>query len=116
MSSPESISSRMARRGSSTAIWKTSFRFFSPPEKPSLTERLPNAGSSSTSFIFSFASERKSIASSSSSPRARRMAFSAVRRKYRFPTPGISTGYWKPRKTPAAARASGASARRSLPS
>jgi hypothetical protein len=28
------------RRGSSTAIWNISLRFFSPPEKPSLTDRL----------------------------------------------------------------------------
>ena len=40
MSRPESVSSRMASFGSSTAIWKISLRFFSPPEKPSLTERL----------------------------------------------------------------------------
>ena len=37
MSRPESVSSRMASVGSSTAIWKISLRFFSPPEKPSLT-------------------------------------------------------------------------------
>ena len=37
MSRPESVSSRMASRGSSTAIWKISLRFFSPPEKPSFT-------------------------------------------------------------------------------
>src|SRR5947207_512562 len=30
MSSPESVSSRMASFGSSTAIWKISLRFFSP--------------------------------------------------------------------------------------
>ena len=71
----------MASRGSSTAIWKTSLRFFSPPLNPSLTEREPKAGSSSTSFIFSLAKARKSMASSSSSPRALRMALSAVRRK-----------------------------------
>src|SRR5574337_832429 len=34
MSRPESVSSRMASLGSSTAIWKISLRFFSPPEKP----------------------------------------------------------------------------------
>src|SRR5436190_2116869 len=39
MSRPESVSSRMASWGSSTAIWKISLRFFSPPENPSLTER-----------------------------------------------------------------------------
>ena len=116
MSRPLSISSRMERRGSSTAICSTSLRFFSPPEKPSLTPRFMKAGSISTSFIFSRASPRKSTASSSSSPRALRWAFSAVRRKYMFPTPGISTGYWNPRKRPDTARSSGVSARRSLPS
>ena len=30
----------MLNRGSNIAIWKISFRFFSPPEKPSFTERL----------------------------------------------------------------------------
>jgi hypothetical protein len=40
MSRPESVSSRIASRGSSTAIWKISLRFFSPPEKPSLTGTL----------------------------------------------------------------------------
>jgi len=33
-----------------------------------------------------------------------------------LPTPGISTGYWKARKMPWAARSSGASASRSFPS
>src|SRR5215210_339617 len=31
MSSPESVSSRMAMRGESIAIWSISIRFFSPP-------------------------------------------------------------------------------------
>ena len=37
MSSPESVSSRTAISGRSIASWRTSIRFFSPPEKPSLT-------------------------------------------------------------------------------
>ena len=93
MSRPESVSSRMASRGSSTAIWKISLRFFSPPENPSFTERPVKLSSIATNFIFSRAKARKSIASSSSSPRRLRIALSAVRRKYRLPTPGISTGY-----------------------
>ena len=40
MSRPESVSSRIASVGSSSAIWKISLRFFSPPENPSLTARL----------------------------------------------------------------------------
>ncbi len=35
MSSPESVSSRTAIFGSSSAICSISMRFFSPPEKPS---------------------------------------------------------------------------------
>ena len=57
------------QRGSSTAIWKISLRFFSPPEKPSLTERCSSAWSISSSFIFSFTSAMKSMASSSGSSR-----------------------------------------------
>src|SRR6266581_4425384 len=83
MSRPESVSSRMASLGSSTAIWKISLRFFSPPEKPSLTERPVKLWSMATSFIFSLASARKSIASSSSSPRRLRSALSAVRGRER---------------------------------
>ena len=42
MSRPESVSSRMLYFGSSIIIWRISLRFFSPPEKPSLTERAVN--------------------------------------------------------------------------
>src|SRR3990167_9576221 len=40
MSRPLSVSSRMRKRGSSMAIWKISIRFFSPPEKPTLSARF----------------------------------------------------------------------------
>ena len=40
MSRPESVSSRIASFGSSTAIWRISLRFFSPPENPSLTRAV----------------------------------------------------------------------------
>ena len=53
MSRPESVSSRIASFGSSSAIWKISLRFFSPPEKPSLTARLSIDLSMSSSFAFS---------------------------------------------------------------
>ena len=49
----------MASLGSSTAIWKISLRFFSPPEKPSLTERLSSVCSISSSFILSFTNVQK---------------------------------------------------------
>ena len=39
MSRPESVSSRIAICGLSSSSWAISCRFFSPPEKPSLTER-----------------------------------------------------------------------------
>ena len=115
MSRPESVSSRIARRGSRIAIWSISLRFFSPPEKPSFTLRCISFSSISTSFIFSRASARNSIASSSGWPRCLRIAFSAAFRKYMFATPGISTGYWNARNMPSRARSSGASAVRSRP-
>ena len=52
----------------------------------------------------------------SGSPRVLRCALSAVRRKVMVATPGTSTGYWKARNTPLAARSSGAIARMLSPS
>ena len=49
----------------------------------------------------------KSGVDSSASPRALRCALSAAFRKVMVATPGISSGYWKARKTPAAARCVG---------
>src|SRR3569623_1032728 len=68
MSRPESVSSRIPSVGSSKAICNISLRFFSPPEKPSLTARYRNCSSIFTSFIFSRTSVRKSMASNSSRP------------------------------------------------
>jgi hypothetical protein len=51
MSRPESVSSRIASFGSSSAIWRISLRFFSPPEKPALTGRFSRKSSISTSSI-----------------------------------------------------------------
>ena len=45
MSSPESVSSKIANRGFSNSSWTISCRFFSPPEKPSLRLRLAKSGS-----------------------------------------------------------------------
>jgi hypothetical protein len=53
MSSPESVSSRMASFGSSIAIWKISLRFFSPPEKPSFTGTTSKICGHSTNSFFS---------------------------------------------------------------
>ncbi len=69
MSSPESVSSRIARLGSSSAICRISLRFFSPPEKPSLTLRSRKSGFISSSFIFSRTKSSNSSGSSSSLPR-----------------------------------------------
>ncbi len=115
MSSPESVSSSTASLGSSTAICRISLRFFSPPEKPAFTERCIIAGSMSSIGSFCSMYSRNSIGSISDSPRAFRISLNAVRRKYAFDTPGISTGYWNARKTPACARASGAMREQILP-
>ena len=52
ISSPLSVSSKIARRGSSIAIWKISLRFFSPPENPRLTGRCSRSSPISSSFSF----------------------------------------------------------------
>ena len=52
MSRPESVSSRIASLGSSTAICRISFRFFSPPEKPVFTDRVSIDVSMSTNASF----------------------------------------------------------------
>ena len=54
MSRPESVSSRMAICGSSTASCSTSFRFFSPPEKPWFTYRFTMASSMPSFSILAF--------------------------------------------------------------
>src|SRR5262249_41923301 len=60
ISSPESVSSSTARRGSSTAICTISLRFFSPPEKPSFTGRFRKRSSISSMRIF-FPQQREKI-------------------------------------------------------
>ncbi len=100
MSRPESVSSSTAKAGSSTPIWTISARFFSPPEKPTFTARLSMSMSILSSAAFSLASLRNSPPDSGSSPRAVRWALSASRRNWTLETPGISTGYWKPRNRP----------------
>ena len=91
-------------------------RFFSPPEKPTLSARF----SMSCGMCSRSAAPRtrfmKSGVGSSSSPRALRCAFSAAFRKVMVATPGISSGYWKARNTPAAARSSGSISSRFWPS
>ena len=106
MSSPESVSSRIASFGSSIAIWKISFFFFSPPEKPSFTAREVSFDESSTTALFSRMSFRNSAAESGSSPRNLRCSLTASFIKLAIVTPGISTGYWKPRNSPSRARSS----------
>ena len=61
MSRPESVSSRIAISGLSTAICRISARFFSPPEKPSLMYRDRNESSMCSTSSSSFSSERNSF-------------------------------------------------------
>ena len=97
------------------AIWKISFFFFSPPENPSFTARAVSFESSSTTALFSRIRRRKSPAPSGSSPRYLRCSFTAMRMKLAMVTPGISTGYWNPRKSPIRARSSMESSSRFRP-
>ena len=97
-------------------IWTISARFFSPPEKPTLTGRLSISASMPSAAAWARASLMNSAPDRSGSPRARRCVLSASRRNWSDDTPGISTGYWKPRNSPAAARSCGSSASRSCPS
>src|SRR5207249_925625 len=124
MSRPESVSSRIAKRGWNMCICKISRRFFSPPENPSLTERVMNESSTPRSFMFSASSFRNCgigmsffvISPVPSALGAARRALIAVRRKFATETPGIADGYWNARKTPARARASTGSFKRFTPS
>ena len=114
-SRPESVSSSMQKVGSSIAIWKISLRFFSPPEKPSFTERDISFWSISTSWRFSFISFMKSAAFIGSSPCALRRALTAAFMKLVIDTPGISTGIWNDMNMPALARSSALIESRSCP-
>src|SRR5712692_7709035 len=124
MSRPESVSSRIAKRGRNMCICRISRRFFSPPENPSFTERVIKESSTPRSFIFSARSLRNcgmgmscfSISPVPSGFGAASRALIAVRRKFATETPGIADGYWNARKTPARARASTGSFRRFTPS
>ena len=108
MSRPESVSSSTQSRGSSSAICRISLRFFSPPEKPTLTPRRSISCSMPSLPATSRTRLRNSGVDSSASPRFLRCALSAVRRNVMVATPGISSGYWKARNRPLAARSSGA--------
>src|SRR3972149_5336659 len=61
-SKPESISSKIANFGRSANAWRTSLRFFSPPERSRLTVRLRKLSSNPTRGIASFKPARTSIA------------------------------------------------------
>ena len=77
------------------AIWKISLRFFSPPEKPTLTPLEENEGFISTISILLRISLRKSAAFRGSRPLCLRCSLTAVRMKLTLVTPGISMGYWE---------------------
>ncbi len=112
MSRPESVSSRMAILGLSSWSWRISWRFFSPPEKPSLRLRWAKAGSMDrlSMDVFSSLTKARSLGASP------RTAVTAVRRKLDTVTPGTSTGYCMARNSPALARASTLMASTSSPS
>ena len=112
MSSPESVSSRIAIFGASSSSCRISCRFFSPPEKPSLTFRSANAGSIDSAAI----AARMSLSNTRSFGASPRTAVTAVRRKFDTDTPGTSTGYCMARNSPALARASTLIASTSSPS
>src|SRR5690625_2705863 len=101
-SRPESVSSRTAMPGLSNCICRISWRFFSPPENPSLTLRSAKTGSMRRSSMEGFMSLTQ-WRSEGASPS---MAVLAVRRKFETVTPGTSTGYCMARKRPARARSS----------
>src|SRR3954462_10639348 len=111
-SRPESVSSRIAILGLSSRICRISWRFFSPPEKPSLRLRSANAGSISRADI-SFLTSLTQVRSLGASPWT---AVAAVGRKFDTETPGTSTGYCMARNRPARARSSTVIARTSSPS
>src|SRR6478609_3900376 len=111
-SRPESVSSSTANFGVRSSIWRISWRFFSPPEKPSFTERSANDSSMrrrSMAPLTSLTQWRSAGASPS-------IAVFAVRRKLETDTPGTSTGYCIARNRPARARSSTLIARTSSPS
>src|SRR3954447_6706536 len=111
-SRPESVSSRMATFGLSSSSWRISWRFFSPPEKPSFTLRSANEESMRSCSI----AVRTSFDQVRSLGAWPSMAVLAVRRKFETVTPGTSTGYCIARKSPARARSSTVMASTSSPS
>src|SRR6187402_1088120 len=111
-SRPESVSSRIAILGARSSICRISWRFFSPPEKPSLTLRSAKAGSMRRASIAPLTSLTH-VRSLGASPS---IAVFAVRRKLETETPGTSTGYCIARKSPARARSSTVIASTSAPS
>ena len=111
-SRPESVSSRIANFGFRSSSCIISWRFFSPPENPSLTLRCAKDGSILRDSIAFFTSPTHSR-SFGASPRR---AVAAVRRKFETETPGTSTGYCIARNRPAFARSSTDISRTSSPS
>src|SRR4051812_2683387 len=116
MSRPESVSSSTAMRGSSSASWSISMRFFSPPEKPSFRYRLENSRGTWVSSMAASTVLRNSLSETAASPRASRWAFITMRRYLATVTPGMATGYWKAMKRPERARSSGSASVMSSPS
>ena len=111
-SRPESVSSSTANFGLSSSSCSTSARFFSPPEKPSFTERVANFGSILSRFMASV----RSLVHVRMAGAWPSISVLAVRRKLVIDTPGTSTGYCMAKNRPALARSSGVIVSRSSPS
>ena len=116
ISKPESVSSNIASFGLRIDIWRISFFFFSPPEKPTFSCLLNFSSSNFNSFDFSLTTLRNSIASNSFSPLAFLIAFKDVLRKIFVFTPGISSGYWNAKNIPLWALSSVSKDNKSSPS
>ena len=110
-SRPESVSSRMASLGRSNSNCSISSFFFSPPEKPTPSSRSRYDGSMSSSSASARTCFLNCLPLSSPSRPA-----IVARRKLDSGTPGISTGAWKLRNSPARERLSGERSVMSWPS
>ena len=108
-SRPESISSSTAYFGLSAPIIRASFRFFSPPERSTLTGRARNRSSKPMRVA---SATRTSLTPSVLRPAARADSVTTDSKL----TPGTSVGCWRARNSPARARSHVGRPRRSTPS
>ena len=86
--------------GAAALICSTSLRFFSPPEKPTLTLRLSIVVRHAEPLALGPRQLEERPPHPAPARRAPGAAFTAVRRKLALPTPGSSTGAWNARNSP----------------